>query len=131
MPSATIDVCHAYTPAEEVAMMEAVHAAIVEAFRVSPVHRNVKLAVHAPHRLMGRTDCPDPARVTHISIFLLPGRSVAAKRRLYRLLVDRLATFGIPPACVLVRLHELPAENFGVRGGQALCDVDLGYPVAV
>lgn len=112
-------------------MMEAVHASIVEAFQVSPVHRNVSLVVHAPHRLIGRTDCPDPQRVTHISIYLLPGRSVAAKRRLYRLLVDRLAAFGIPAVCVLVRLHELPAENFGVRGGQALCDVELGYPVTV
>ncbi len=111
--------------------MEAVHAAIVEAFEVSPVHRNVTLVVHAPHRFIGRTDCPQPDRVTNISIFLLPGRSRAAKRRLYASLVQRLQAFGIPPVCVLVRLHELPAENFGVRGGQALCDVELGYSVAV
>jgi hypothetical protein len=32
---------------------------------------------------------------------------------------------------VLVRVIEQPAENFGVRGGQALCDVDVGYPVNV
>jgi hypothetical protein len=131
MPSATIEVRHAYSPDEEVALMEAVHAAIVEAFEVSPVHRNVTLVVHAPHRFIGRTDCPQPERVTNISIFLLPGRSRAAKRRLYASLVKRLQAFGIPPVCVLVRLHELPAENFGVRGGQALCDVELGYSVAV
>jgi hypothetical protein len=131
MPSATIEVRHAYSPDEEVALMEAVHAAIVEAFEVSPVHRNVTLVVHAPHRFIGRTDCPQPDRVTNISIFLLPGRSRAAKRRLYASLVQRLQAFGIPPVCVLVRLHELPAENFGVRGGQALCDVELGYSVAV
>ena len=131
MPSATIEVRRSYSPEEESALMEAVHAAIVEAFQVSPVHRNVALFVHAPHRFIGRTDCPDPERVTNISIFVLPGRSVDAKRRLYRSLVRRLEGFGIPPACVLVRLHELPAENFAVRGGQALCDVELGYPVTV
>ena len=111
--------------------METVHAAIVEAFEVSPVHRNVALTVHAPHRFIGRTDCPNPDRLTNISIFLLPGRSVAAKRRLYRSLVQRLEVFGIPAICVLVRIHELPGENFAVRGGQALCDVELGYPVGV
>lgn len=111
--------------------MEAVHAAIVEAFQVLPTHRNVTLEVHAPHRFVGRTDCPHPERVTNISVFLLPGRSVAAKRNFYGSLVRRLQAFGIPPVCVLVRLHELPAENFAVRGGQALCDVELGYPVAV
>ena len=54
-----------------------------------------------------------------------------AKRRLYRLLTESFAVVGIPPECVLIRLFELPAENFGVRGGQALCDVDLGYSVDV
>ncbi|MDO9096130.1 MAG: tautomerase family protein [Rubrivivax sp.] len=131
MPSVTIDVRHAYSQDEEVALIEAVHACVVEAFKVSPVHRNVSLVVHAPHRFIGRTDCPDPDRLTNISVFLLPGRSVAAKRRFYGALVGRLETLGIPAVCVLVRVHELPAENFAVRGGQALCDVELGYPVAV
>jgi Tautomerase enzyme len=131
MPSATIEICKQYTPAQETLLMEAVHGSIVEAFKVSPVHRNVSLTVHAPHRFIGRTDCPDPERLTNISIFVLPGRSVAAKRELYRLLVDKLQALGIPRVCVLIRLHELPAQNFGVRGGVPLCDVDLGYPVDV
>jgi hypothetical protein len=131
MPSATIEIrCH-YTPAEETQLMLAVHAAIVDAFKVSPVFRNVTLTVHAEHRFLGRTDCPAPSRLTNISIFVLPGRSLDAKRRLYGGLVARLQGLGIPPECVLVRLMELPPENFGVRGGQALCDLDLGYPVNV
>ncbi|MCW5636237.1 MAG: tautomerase family protein [Rubrivivax sp.] len=132
MPSAIIDIRRACGPAEETRLMQCVHECIVEALGVSPVHRNVTLVVHEPHRFIGRTDCPDPERLTNVSIFLLPGRSREAKRRLYRLLVDRLQqAFGIPPECVLVRLHEQPAENFGVRGGHALCDVELGYPVDV
>jgi Tautomerase enzyme len=131
MPSAIIEVRRQYTPDEECRLMALVHDAIVEAFQVSPVHRNVTLTVHAPHRFIGRTDCPDPERLTNISLFVLPGRSLAAKRKLYRLLVERLQTLGIPPPCVLVRLHELPGENFGVRGGLPVCDVDLGYRVDV
>ncbi|MBX3638292.1 MAG: tautomerase family protein [Rubrivivax sp.] len=131
MPSARIEIRHAYTPQQESALMQAVHDAIVEAFRVSPVHRNVTLVVHEPHRFVGRTDCPDPDRLTNIDLFVLPGRSLDAKRRLYRGLVQRLQDFGIPPECVPLRLHELPAQNFGVRGGQALCDVELGYTVEV
>ena len=77
------------------------------------------------------TDSPAPERLTNVSIYLLPGRSVGAKRELYRRIVASFADLGIPPHCVLIRLIELPPENFGVRGGQALCDVDLGYPVDV
>ena len=131
MPSAIVEVRRPYDADEETRILLCVHEAIVQAFQVSPVHRNVTLIVHQPHRFLGRTDCPDPERLTNISIFVLPGRSLQAKRALYRLLVEGLQVFGIPPACVLIRLHELAPENFGVRGGQALCDVELGYPVDV
>jgi hypothetical protein len=131
MPSAVIEIRTAYTPEVEVQILEAVHSAIVQAFKVSPVHRNVTLVVHEPHRFLGRTDCPAPERLTNISIFVLPGRSLQAKRKLYTLLIDSLEALGIPGACILIRLHELPPENIGVRGGQPVCDVELGYPVNV
>jgi len=129
MPSARIEIRRDYSQADELRLMSGVHDAIVEAFKVNPVYRNITLVVHAPHRFLGRLDCPDPERLTNIDIFVLPGRSVSAKRNLYRLLVLHLQTLGIPKACVLIRLHEMKAENFGVRGGVPLCDVELGYPV--
>ncbi len=131
MPSSVIEVRFRYTPDEETRLLEAVHAALVDAFRIRPEHRNVTLIVHEPHRFIGRPDCPAPERLTNVTVHALPGRSVAAKRRLYRRITTAFAELGIPPACVLIRLVEQPAENFGVRGGQALCDVDLGYPVDI
>jgi hypothetical protein len=131
MPSATLTVRRAYAAAEETALLLAVHECIVEAFEVDPANRNLSLIVLPAQRFIGRPDVPDADRLTNVDVYVLPGRSVAAKRHLYRLLVERLGGFGIPPACILIRLHELPAQNFGVRGGQALCDVELGYPLNV
>jgi hypothetical protein len=131
MPSAIVEVRRTYPLEQENYLMESVHDAIVRAFKVAPAHRNVTLVVHQPQRFLGRTDCQAPERLTNVSIFLLPGRSVDAKRKLYRFVTEAFSVVGIPPDCVLIRLIELPAENFGVRGGQALCDVDLGYPVNV
>ena len=131
MPSAIIEVRRDYTPEQERYLLESVHDAIVRAFAVASTHRNVTFVVHLPHRFLGRTDCQTPEWLTNVSIFLLPGRSREAKRNLYRFIIEAFAVVGIPPTCVLIRLFELPAENFGVRGGQALCDVELGYPVDV
>lgn len=111
--------------------MQAVHQSLIDAFRIAPTHRNVVLQVHEPHRFLGRPDAPSPEHLTNVTIFCLAGRSLEAKRRLYTALVERLAAFGIPPRCVLVRVIEQPPENFGVRGGQPICDIDLGYPVQV
>jgi len=131
MPSITIDVRRQYSEAEEAALLEAVHGALVEAFQILPAHRNVILNVHPPHRFLGRPDGESPERQTNISIFVLAGRSRDAKRRLYKEIVERLEPFGIPRSCVLIKLHEMAAENVGVRGGQAACDVELGYPLDV
>jgi len=131
MPSTTIEVRYTYSPDEELAIMQAVHGAIVEAFRVPATHRNVSLVVHPPGRFLGRTDSPDPDRTTHVSIYVLEGRSLEAKRRLYRLIVDALGRFGIPGDCVLIKLHEMRADNVAVRGGQAVSDIDLGYRLDV
>ena len=131
MPSAVIEVRREYSHDDEVALLEMAHSAIVEAFRVSASNRNVTLVVHKPHRFVGRTDCPAPEFLTNVTIYALPGRSISAKRLLYRRLVEGLSAFGVPPACVLIRLVELPAEDFGVRGGVPLCDIELGYPVNV
>jgi phenylpyruvate tautomerase PptA (4-oxalocrotonate tautomerase family) len=59
------------------------------------------------------------------------GRSVEAKRRLYQEIVDRLEPLGIPRDHVSITLRESPPENWGIQGGQAACDVDLGFNVKV
>ncbi len=80
---------------------------------------------------MGTPDAQAADRLTNISLFVLRGRSLSAKRQLYKNIVDNLAPLGIPAQCILIKLHEIDAENVGVRGGQAVCDVDLGYSVHV
>ena len=50
MPSVLIEVRRQYTLEQEVALMEAVHRALREAFKIGPGDKNVRLIVHEPHR---------------------------------------------------------------------------------
>lgn len=131
MPSITIDVCRDYGAVQGRALLDAAHDAMVEAFAVPYNNRNLLLCVHAPERFVGKPEVGPSERSTNVTIHCSQGRSLEAKRRLYAGIVLRFEALGIPPACVLIRLIEQPAENFGVRGGQALCDVDLGYRIDV
>ena len=45
--------------------------------------------------------------------------------------MQNLEAFGVPAQDVKVALIDVPRENWGIRGGQAACDVDLGFEVAV
>jgi len=45
--------------------------------------------------------------------------------------VGRLAAFDIPADHITILLRESALENWGIRGGQAACDVGLGFDVNV
>ena len=131
MPTVLIEVRKPYTPEQEMGLMEAVHAALRDAFKIKPGDRDVRLIVHEPHRFACPPACEKPEAFTLIGIDAFAGRSVDAKRNLYRAIVANLEPFGIPKNHVKIVLREQPSENWGIRGGQAACDVDLGFKVDV
>ena len=131
MPHALIEVRRHYRESEEVSIIEAVHGALVAAFRIPPNDKHVRLVVHEPHRFAHPPNLAQPELLTAVSIDCFSGRSVQAKRNLYREITDRLERLGIPRDHVSITVREHPAENWGIRGGQAACDVDLGFNVNV
>ncbi|MHB8423310.1 MAG: tautomerase family protein [Leptospirales bacterium] len=131
MPSVLIEVRKRYPQEEEIALMEAVHAALREAFRILSHDKNIRLIVHEPHRFACPPDREKPEFYTHISIDAFAGRSLEAKRNLYMAIVKNLEPFGIPINHIKILLREIPRENWGIRGGQAGCDVELGFKVEV
>jgi phenylpyruvate tautomerase PptA (4-oxalocrotonate tautomerase family) len=131
MPSVLIEVRKTHAPDQEKALMEAVHAALREAFRIQPGDRNVRLMVHEPHRFACPPHLAQPELYTHVSIDAFAGRSLDAKRALYRAIVKNLGSLGIPKDHVKILLRDLPRENWGIRGGQAAIDVELGFKVDV
>jgi phenylpyruvate tautomerase PptA (4-oxalocrotonate tautomerase family) len=131
MPSVLIEVRKTHAPEQETALMEAVHAALREAFRILPTDRTVRLMVHEPHRFACPPHLTKPELYTHVSIDAFAGRSLDAKRALYRAIVENLGSLGIPKDHVKILLRDLPRENWGIRGGQAAIDVELGFKVDV
>ena len=131
MPSVLIEVRQQYSIETEVGIMEAVHSALRECFRILPSDRNVRLLVHEPQRFECPPDREKPEFYTHISIDCFAGRSLDAKRSLYKTIVKNLEPFGIPNNHVKIMLREISTENWGIRGGNAACDIDLGFDVKV
>ena len=131
MPSVLIEVRRNTTQEQEIALMEAAHKALRDAFKILPTDRNVRLLVHEPHRFACPPDRDHPEAYTHISIDAFAGRTLDAKRKLYAGIVENLEPLGIPRNHVKIMLREIPAENWGIRGGKAGCDVELGFKIDV
>src|SRR5262252_3299332 len=60
MPTVLIEVRRQYTREQELGLIEAVHAALVDAFKINPGDRNVRLVVHEPHRFACPRACEKP-----------------------------------------------------------------------
>src|SRR5580765_6713831 len=90
MPSVLIEVRKRYAQEQETALIEAVHGAIREAFKIKTGDRNVRLVVHEPHRFACPPACEQPDVYTHITVDAFTGRSLDAKRSLYRAIVTNL-----------------------------------------
>ena len=129
MPNVTIEVRRPYVASQEEAIIAAVHAALMEGLKTPEWDRTIRLVAHEPHRFAIPPGCSDSYTLVDIDLF--SGRSMEAKRRLYRALVRNLGELGIPPRDVKILLRESGAENWGIRGGVPASEVDLGFKVDV
>ena len=131
MPAVTIETRCRRSELDESEMIEAVHQALVHAFKIPAQDKGVRLIAHEPHRFACPPTKSQPELFTLITIDAFAGRSVQAKRTLYRSIVDNLEALGIPGDHVTVLLREAPVENWGLRRGQAACDLELGFRIEV
>jgi phenylpyruvate tautomerase PptA (4-oxalocrotonate tautomerase family) len=127
MPLVHVHLRAGRTAAQKQAILDALHAAFVEALKLPPIDRNQLLHEYAPEHFEARYG---PEGV-FVEAMVFPGRSLDAKRKLYRLIAEGMDRAGVGRDKVLVVLHEPPLENWGIRGGQAATDVELGFKIDV
>jgi phenylpyruvate tautomerase PptA (4-oxalocrotonate tautomerase family) len=128
MPSTRIETRRGWLGPKRRDFIEAVQRALVAGILIPEQDRCVRL-----HEIDDEAFIA-PAHVgphyTIIEISLFTGRSIEAKRRLYAALVRELDPFGLAAGDIKVILHEVPRENWGLRGVPA-SEIELGFKVDV
>lgn len=113
----------------EMELIEAVQSAFVTAIKTPDWDRDVAVDLYDRARRIVPTGKSE--RYTRIEIKLFSGRSIEAKRDLYRSLVQNLTAVGIPKNEIKILLVEIPPQNWGIRGGVPASEVDMGYKIDV
>lgn len=129
MPVTRIEVKKTWPPAQQQQLIAAVHTALMEAFKVPDHDRLIRFVEHRPEHFVTPPGTSD--HYTLVEIALFPGRSLDAKRQLYRGIVERFGKPGIAPSDIRVVLYEVPMDNWGIRGGVPASEVDIGFTVNV
>lgn len=129
MPLVKIEARKGLSPELRLKLLDAVHRALVEAFKIPDRDRHQRFVEYAPE------DFEIPGgkgeRFTIVEIDAFAGRSLDAKRALYQTIATSFEALGVPAHDVMIVLRETPAENWGLRGGRAACDVDLGFEIKI
>ena len=67
-----------------------------------------------------------------IEISMFSGRTLETKKKLYQTIVNTLSDkMKIAKKEIFIVVSEQPKENWGVRGGIAACDLDIGFKIEV
>ncbi|MBA6154772.1 tautomerase family protein [Gelidibacter maritimus] len=131
MPSVRIEVRKDYNKEDGIKIMNAVHFALQTAFKILPSDKVLRLVSYSPERFECPNNLSKPECYTYVCIDAYSGRSVEAKRDLYKSIVDNLEPLGIPKDHVLILLRESSQDNWGIEGGQVASEVKLGYKIDV
>ncbi|MEY4545235.1 MAG: hypothetical protein RL685_1430 [Pseudomonadota bacterium] len=95
-------------------LSDTIHACLVEALELPAdkrFHRFFALEREDFVYPLGRSD-----RYTILELNMFEGRSVETKKRLIRLLFERLAPLGIAVEDLEITIIETPRHNWGIRG---------------
>lgn len=129
MPMTRIEVRRQRPPEQVQALIQAVYEAQRQALKLPEDDRQIRYVEHRPEHFAvppGKTE-----DYTYVEILLFPGRSLEAKRRLYRGIVERFGRLGIAAADVFIVVQEPPLDNWAIRGGIPASEVDLGFRLDV
>ncbi|MFL0195875.1 tautomerase family protein [Clostridium sp. WILCCON 0269] len=130
MPLVKIEIFKGKTAEYKKAILNGVHSALVQAFKIPDDDRMQRL--YELDRENFEVTPTKTEQCTLIEITAFKGRSVEAKRKLYREIVNNLKMDpGIDGEDIVIVINEPPLENWGVRGGKPANEVNLGFKIEV
>jgi phenylpyruvate tautomerase PptA (4-oxalocrotonate tautomerase family) len=112
------------------AILDGVHAALVASIGIPDYDRFQRLYELEPENF----EIPPnkSGNAVLIEIVMFKGRSIEAKKRLFREIVANLSREpGISGDDITIVLQEPPLENWGIKGGKPANEVELGFKVDV
>lgn len=129
MPISRIETRKRWNADDKRRLIETLHNALLTAFKIPSDDKLIRFVEYNSEDFVVPPGCTEKYVLIELSVF--PGRSLEAKRHLYRAIVDGFGALGIAPTDIRIVLHEVLMENWGIRGGIPASEVDLGFSVNV
>lgn len=128
MPRVKIDIRRGRSEQEKRDLMEAVHGALVEALQIPEDDRIQILYEH--DEINFEIPSYKSEMFTLVEVTMFEGRSLDAKRNLYRTITKNLKALSIEEHDTMIILIEPSMENWGLRGKPA-SEIKIDFKIDV
>ncbi len=130
MPLVKIEILKGKSNEHKKAILDGVHDALVQAIKIPDYDRSQRVYELDKDNFEYPETKTD--NVTLIEITMFQGRSLAAKKELYKTITENLAQNpGITGDDITIVLYEPPLENWGIKDGKPAIEVNLGFEIKV
>jgi len=130
MPLVKIEIREGKSREYKKALLDGVHQALVHSIKIPDYDRTQRLYELDADNFEAPPNKTD--NITLIEIVMFKGRSIEAKKQLYKTIVNNLAENpGIKGDDITIVLYEPSLENWGIRGGKPASEVDIGFRIDV
>lgn len=117
MPSTRFETTAGWIAGRHAELVAAIQRALIEGIRIPDTDRCIRVLEYPDGTFFAPPGRGGRYSVLEISMFA--GRSVEAKARLYAALQRELSAFGLAEGDLKVLIHDVPFENWGLRGKPA------------
>ena len=117
MPSTRLETSTGWINGRHAEIVAAIQRALVEGIRIPAHDRDIRIIEYPQVNFYAPPGRGPAYSVLEISMFT--GRSREAKGRLYAALQRELGVFGVAEGDLKVIIHDVPFDNWGLRGKPA------------
>lgn len=130
MPLVKVEMIKGRSPEYKKAILDGIHSALVEAFKIPDYDRMQRIYELDKENFEIASNKTEQYILIEITAF--KGRSLEAKKLLYSTIVKNLENNpGINGKDITIVIHEPPLDNWGIGGGKAASEVNLGFKIDV
>ncbi len=129
MPLVEISILNNRTPEMKKQIFKLIHSTMRETLKIPANDINFRFHEFTKDNFIFPPERSENYILLEFTLF--KGRSLDAKRSLYKNIIENLASINIDPLDVFIVLHDVEMENWGIRGGIPASEINLGFEVKV
>src|SRR4030042_6234437 len=115
MPLVKLSMLKGFSQSKKNEIVDMIHQAMIDGLKIPESNKNFRIMEYEKKNFFIPPE--NSSKYIIIEITMMTGRTLDAKRELYKGIVKNLEKTGFDPMDVMIVIYEEAKENWGIKGG--------------